>query len=313
MPEELKIPAITVIVATYNRSDVLKFALESLLNQDFKDYEAWVIGDACTDDSEDVVRSFGDARLNWLNLPSNSGSQATPNNAGLQRARGEYIAYLGHDDLWLPSHLSSLLAFIEETGADLVHSLSALLDPAGVQECVGPPRKGTGYNMFWAPPSSWLHGSRLLEACGPWKDPTNLAWPVDVDFLRSAFLAGKTIRFCPRLTVLKFPSGWFQQAYSHKGSQPQGLYLERLQQDADAVERQVLLDLAIAYARNSNRGGIESWQAAFRRAVWVVLHQVRDIFARHWPLSVLVRWRFHRQVRLLRVKRGLSARRSERT
>ena len=55
-------PRVTVVVATYNRSNVLRYALDSLVAQSHSDWEAVIVGDRCTDDSEAVVASFGDAR-----------------------------------------------------------------------------------------------------------------------------------------------------------------------------------------------------------------------------------------------------------
>src|SRR3954453_5561675 len=101
-------PRVTIITATYNYSSVLRYAIKSALEQTFQDFEHWIIGDGCTDDSDEVVRSFNDPRLHWHNLPENVGSQFAPNNKGLELARGEYIAYLGHDDIWHPSHLAKL-------------------------------------------------------------------------------------------------------------------------------------------------------------------------------------------------------------
>src|SRR5437762_4733085 len=102
-------PQISVIIATYNRSNVLRYAIQSVLWQIFQDFEILVIGDGCTDDSAQVVASFAEPRIRWHNLPQNSGSQSMPNNTGLEMARGTYIAYLGHDDLWYPTHLELLI------------------------------------------------------------------------------------------------------------------------------------------------------------------------------------------------------------
>src|SRR5215216_5001189 len=104
-PQAADLPLVSVVTATYNYSSVLKYAIQSVLWQTYQNFELWVIGDACTDDSEAVVASFGDSRIHWVNLPENSGNQAVPNNEGIARARGKYIAYLGHDDLWYPNHL----------------------------------------------------------------------------------------------------------------------------------------------------------------------------------------------------------------
>ena len=107
-------PLVTVVTATYNRSGILPLALRSLQLQTFTEWEAWVVGDGCTDESEAAVAALGDPRIHWTNLPANSGSQAIPNNEGIRRARGQYIAYLSHDDLWLPWHLEGLLQCIDE-------------------------------------------------------------------------------------------------------------------------------------------------------------------------------------------------------
>ena len=92
-------PLVSVLIATYNKASTLRFAIESVLWQTQQDFEVWVIGDNCTDDSVQLVRSFNDSRFNWINLPENSGYQSVPHNEGLRRARGKYIAYLNHDDI----------------------------------------------------------------------------------------------------------------------------------------------------------------------------------------------------------------------
>ena len=90
-----------------------------------------VVGDACTDDSEDVVRGIGDERVRWENLERNSGSQSVPNNRGIALARGEYIAYLGHDDLWHPQHVAHLVTAIEGSGSGLAIATTLALGPPG--------------------------------------------------------------------------------------------------------------------------------------------------------------------------------------
>ncbi len=54
---------------------------------------------------------------------TNSGYQSAPANEGLRRARGQYIAYLNHDDIWLPNHLQELVNALEETNSDFVYSI----------------------------------------------------------------------------------------------------------------------------------------------------------------------------------------------
>ena len=74
-----------------------------------------VVGDGVTDDTlEHVPRS--DPRVRVIGLPCNSGSQAKPHNVGVAAARGKYVAYLGHDDIWMPNHLAALAQLFEATG-----------------------------------------------------------------------------------------------------------------------------------------------------------------------------------------------------
>ena len=126
-------PLVSIITATYNWSSVLRYAIRSVRNQTLTNFEMLVMGDGCTDDSGEVVASFNDPRIQWHNAPANSGNQSAPNMAGLALARGRYVAYLGHDDIWHPSHLQTLVDGLETSGADFAFTLT---------EAVGPP--GTG-------------------------------------------------------------------------------------------------------------------------------------------------------------------------
>src|SRR5512132_1522262 len=80
-------PLVSVVLSTYNWSSVLRQSVRSVLWQTYPNFELLVVGDGCTDDSEEVVASLRDERVRWHKLETNSGSQAIPNNAGLDRAR----------------------------------------------------------------------------------------------------------------------------------------------------------------------------------------------------------------------------------
>src|ERR1044072_5801568 len=124
-------PKVSVLIATYNYSSVLRYAVASVLRQSFTNFELIVAGDCCTDDSEAVVRSFGDPRVRWLNLTENSGSKSLPLNAALKIARGEFVAYLGHDDLWHIDHLQTVVDGIARSGADFVYTVGVYIPPEG--------------------------------------------------------------------------------------------------------------------------------------------------------------------------------------
>jgi glycosyltransferase involved in cell wall biosynthesis len=75
------------------------------LNQTYQDFELIVVDDCSTDNTEEVVRGFGNSRIRYIRLNENSGSPAAPTNMGITVARGEYIAVQDSDDQWLPEKL----------------------------------------------------------------------------------------------------------------------------------------------------------------------------------------------------------------
>jgi glycosyltransferase involved in cell wall biosynthesis len=165
-------PLVSVIIPTFNRSNVLRLAIQSVLWQTERNFELLVIGDGCTDDSDSVVRSFGDARVHWNNLRVNSGHQSAPVNAGLAMSRAQYVAYLGHDDLWHPEHLRSMLAAITSTPADLVSSLVESIGPQGTNyrqiHGIYPP---SGYDAVKClAPSGLMHRREVFLRIGGWQD-----------------------------------------------------------------------------------------------------------------------------------------------
>src|SRR5919202_2573560 len=148
-------PQVTVIIPTYNWSGVLPYPIGSALRQTFSDFEVLVVGDGCTDDSESVVGAVNDRRVRWINLPVNTGHQSEPNNEGLRQARGEIIAYLGHDDLWLPHHLSCLVAALD-AGADLACGITEIIGQ-GESSRVAAPFKLKYTLGDWMPPTGVAH------------------------------------------------------------------------------------------------------------------------------------------------------------
>jgi len=297
-------PLVTVIIATYNSPFTLRFAIQSVLNQDFQDFEVWVIGDQCPEDYGSFVDELKDERLHWYNLPKNTGSQSGPNNEGLKRSRGKYIAYLGHDDLWFPNHLSSLVRFLEETNADLVHSLAALINPLGAYQVVGPPSNGRNYSNCHVPPSSWLHKKSLKEDCGFWNLPELLIVGVDQDYLNRVAMAGKNIQFCHKIMVLKFVSHVWS-LYSKKDNFPQPIYLERMEKDPNGLKEEILLDLAARFSMT-----FFEWKSVSSNLIVLLANIFTPLkyrYRNNWPFKQLFVYFFQRTRRKFRKLRGLES------
>jgi glycosyltransferase involved in cell wall biosynthesis len=95
---------VTVLLATYNRAYCLGRAIESILNQTFRNFELIVIDDGSTDDTAALVASYDDPRLRYVRHEDNRG-QARRLNEGVRASKAPYVAIQDSDDEWLPTKL----------------------------------------------------------------------------------------------------------------------------------------------------------------------------------------------------------------
>jgi len=108
---EAKYPLVSVIMPSYNTSLYIQEAIDSVLSQDYPNKELIIIDDGSTDNTVDLIRAYGE-RVTLL-TQKNQGS-AVARNAGIAAARGEYIAFLDSDDVWLPGKLSTQVRYLEQ-------------------------------------------------------------------------------------------------------------------------------------------------------------------------------------------------------
>jgi len=103
-----KNPEVSVILPTYNRGWILKEAVDSVLAQDFADYELIVVDDGSTDNTRQILDTYGQDII--VLRQSNKGVSAA-RNRGIAQAGGRLVAFLDSDDLWLPRKLSRQVDF----------------------------------------------------------------------------------------------------------------------------------------------------------------------------------------------------------
>ena len=103
-------PTVSVILPTYNRGWCLKEAIDSVLAQEFADYELIVVDDGSTDETRAILESYGRAII--VRRQSNRGVSAA-RNRGIAGSRGQLVAFLDSDDLWLPKKLTRQVEFFK--------------------------------------------------------------------------------------------------------------------------------------------------------------------------------------------------------
>ena len=130
---ENKKPLVTVRIATYNRADQLvETAIRSVLNQTYDNFEIIIVGDHCTDNTEDRIKELNDDRITFINLPNRSlypedkqkrwfvaGSPGM--NLAASLAKGDWIAPLDDDDEFSKDHIEKLLKLALDKKAELVY------------------------------------------------------------------------------------------------------------------------------------------------------------------------------------------------
>ena len=101
-------PQISIIIPTYNSSKFIKRTIKSVLAQTFTNWELLIVDDCSTDNTIELINEFikTDNRIKLFKTTKNSGGPAYPKNIGFKFSNGEFIAYLDHDDEWLPNKLT---------------------------------------------------------------------------------------------------------------------------------------------------------------------------------------------------------------
>jgi glycosyltransferase involved in cell wall biosynthesis len=126
-------PKISVILPVHNRADVLKRAIQSVVDQHLEDWELIVVDDGSTDDSVAVAKSFGDERIRIIELGENRGGNVA-RNAGVRAAQTPLIAFLDSDDVYLPEKLETVVAeFERRPGLGLLIDSFVKVQPSGAR------------------------------------------------------------------------------------------------------------------------------------------------------------------------------------
>jgi glycosyltransferase involved in cell wall biosynthesis len=107
-------PFFSIVVPTYNRAHLVAKTIDSILQQEFKDFEILVVDDGSNDNTEEVVKSFVDSRVTYHK--KSNGERAAARNYGTARSKGRYLNFFDSDDLMYSNHLAVALNLIDSVG-----------------------------------------------------------------------------------------------------------------------------------------------------------------------------------------------------
>ena len=141
-----------------------------------------VVGDGCADETAEVVGSFKSARVSWHNLEQNTGSQSLPNNVGVARSTGNWIAYMGMtisgagitSRLCVTVEADSELDFVVSGCVYYGPKDSAIFYVTGIFDS-----ERAQFEHFF-PPSSFAHRRRVLDLIGGWREPQTVAGSIAI-------------------------------------------------------------------------------------------------------------------------------------
>ncbi|MGB8275102.1 MAG: glycosyltransferase family 2 protein [Alphaproteobacteria bacterium] len=127
-------PQVSVVMTAYNSALFVGEAIQSILDQTLSDFELIIIDDCSSDDTPEIIRSYGDRRVRVIRNEENLGISRS-RNIGLDTARGRYVAAMDHDDISLPSRLARQAEFLDtHSGVVLVATGTLLLENGHIRD-----------------------------------------------------------------------------------------------------------------------------------------------------------------------------------
>lgn len=173
---------VSIVIPTYNRPTYLRGALESIKSQTHKDYEIIIVSNGESEQNKTLTDKLA-VEFNAIYCALSEGNVCKARNYGIQKASGEWIAFLDDDDLWLPRKLELQLKAAKDHNADMVacdylkfkeidnsYSLtyenynSNLYDVWGIKKLIA-------HGFWWAPPSAVMVKKNVIIDCGSF-DPS---------------------------------------------------------------------------------------------------------------------------------------------
>lgn len=211
MTRKVEPPAISVVIPAYNAAWCVGKAIDSVMAQEFRDFELLVVDDGSTDDTGAVLALYGDAIRVVRQL---NGGLSNARNSGIRESRGEFVAFLDADDWWLPAKILRQVALLRarpdlgfvSTVARVEDTHGQLLNVWACTACTGP----FLHQLFGAngdvagSASAVMVRRRLFDLVGVFDESLRALEDVDM-WMRLAAVAGYECIDEPLAVILKRP------------------------------------------------------------------------------------------------------------
>lgn len=112
------LPNVSVIIPTYNRANLIKRSIDSILDQTYTDFEIIIVDDGSTDNTNEIIEQYTDERIRYIRHKINKGAPGAMN-TGIKNSKGDFLSFQGSDDKWLPEKLQKEMLIFKESSSDV--------------------------------------------------------------------------------------------------------------------------------------------------------------------------------------------------
>lgn len=163
----MKGPLVSIVMPSYNSSKTIKESIESVLSQDYDNWELLITDDCSSDKTVSIVNDFSsqDKRVTLIVNEVNAGAGFS-RNVSIARSSGKYIAFLDADDIWMPNKLSAQVKYMEDTGVFFTYTAYQKFSENGLGSIITPPLQVTYKKLLYSNVIGCLTAMFNAEALG---------------------------------------------------------------------------------------------------------------------------------------------------
>ncbi len=126
----MKLPLISIVTPSFNQAKFIRATIDSVLSQEYPNLEYFVMDGGSTDGTVEILKSYGD-KIKWES--KKDGGQADAINKGMRQSKGELLAYINSDDIYLPGALRLVGEYYAKTGEDWITGDCLTIDEKGIK------------------------------------------------------------------------------------------------------------------------------------------------------------------------------------